>query len=393
MGNEIIELENGFTRKKSAIGSEISTARTKMGASELKAFYQVSTLIDKDDDKFMKYTIGVKDFITSLGFSQTDIQKTKNVCRALAKQTFEIENPINGNWEIYTIFSSFKFDNKAQTITISFNDEMRPYLLNLKQFTKIESVSYIKQFKKKYAIRLYALLKDYRKMTYRDIDIEALKKIFYLERKRNGDKKGEEKKPKRGYDDYCNFKNRILFPAVKEINEKSDLYISKIEEIKKERRKVLKIRIHFGNKSEQIANDKIDFLLKFFHKNRGDFAFKAFYGMYYIDPQSPQKTIKDLKKITSIEVDRESMYFKLFCNKEEHATLGVSGERFFLRHLCMGIYEAILIYYENDKKNRLDFGDWQIEKDKKKAQEQQIEEYKEILREWIGKKEEIRETQ
>lgn len=365
------ELENGFTRHKSAVGSEITTAKTKMTANELKVFYQVSTLIDKDDDKFMKYTISVKDFVGSLGFSQTNIKDTKDICRTLAKQCFEIQE--GDIWRVYPIFAGFEFDTKAQMISFEFNDKMRPYLLNLKNFTKIENVEYIKQFESKYAIRIYALLKDYRKMIYRDMEIEALHKMLQL--------------PK-SYLDYGQFRKRVLDPTIKEINEKSDLYISKIEEIKKERRKVLKIRIHFGNKSEKIANDKIDFLLKFFHKNRGDFAFKAFYGMYYIDPQSPQKTIKDLKKITSIEVDRESMYFKLFCNKEEHATLGVSGERFFLRNLCMGIYEAILIYYENDKKNRLDFGDWQIEKDKKKTQEQQIEEYKEILREWIGKKEE-----
>lgn len=365
---EIIELENGFARHKSSVGSEISTARTKMGAKELKVFYQVSTLIDKDDDKFMKYTIGVKDFIKSFPtFSQTNIKSTRELCRALAKQTFEIENPINGNWEIYPIFSSFKFDNKTQTITMSFNEEMRPYLLNLKNFTKIENVEYIKQIESKYAIRIYALLKDYRKMTYRDFEIEALHKVLQC--------------PK-SYLDYGLFRERVLETSIREINEKSDLYISEIEEIKKERRKVLKIRIHFGNKSEQIANDKIKYLLEHYYKYRGQYYFRLFYGMYYIDPQSPQKTIKDLKKITSIEVEESTKYFRLFCNKEEHATLGVSGERFFLRYLCIGIHEAVLICYENDKKNRLDFGDWQIEKDKKKAQEQQIEEYKEVIRGW-----------
>lgn len=372
--SEVIELENGFTRHKSAVGSEITTARTKMSAKELKVFYQVSTLVDKDDDKFMKYTIAVKDFIKSFPtFSQTNIKSTRELCRALAKQTFEIENPINGNWEIYPIFSSFKFDNKAQTITMSFNEEMRPYLLNLKNFTKIENVEYIKQIESKYAIRIYALLKDYRKMTYRDMEIEALHKILQT--------------PK-SYKNYKNFWDNVLTPAVKEINEKSDLHISKIEEIKKERKKVLKIRIHFGNKSEQIANDKIKYLLDHYYKYRGQYYFKLFYAMYYIDPQAPQKRVSDLKKITKIEVEETTKYFRLFCNNEEHATLGVSGERFFLRNLCLGIHEAVLVYYENDKKQRLDFGDWQIEEDEKKAQEQRIEEYKEVIRTWQGTKKE-----
>lgn len=365
------ELENGFTRHKSAVGSEITTAKTKMTANELKVFYQVSTLIDKDDDKFMKYTISVKDFVGSLGFSQTNIKDTKDICRTLAKQCFEIQE--GDIWRVYPIFAGFEFDTKAQMISFEFNDKMRPYLLNLKQFTKIENVEYIKQFESKYAIRIYALLKDYRKMTYRDIEIEALHKMLQL--------------PK-SYQNYARLKEWVLEPAMREINEKSDLHISKIEEIKKERKKVLKIRIHFGNKSEQIANDKIKYLLDHYYKYRGQYYFKLFYAMYYIDPQAPQKRVSDLKKITKIEVEETTKYFRLFCNNEEHATLGVSGERFFLRNLCLGIHEAVLVYYENDKKQRLDFGDWQIEEDEKKAQEQRIEEYKEVIRTWQGTKKE-----
>lgn len=365
------ELENGFTRHKSAVGSEITTAKTKMTANELKVFYQVSTLIDKDDDKFMKYTISVKDFVGSLGFSQTNIKDTKDICRTLAKQCFEIQE--GDIWRVYPIFAGFEFDTKAQMISFEFNDKMRPYLLNLKQFTKIENVEYIKQFESKYAIRIYALLKDYRKMTYRDMEIEALHKMLQL--------------PK-SYQNYARLKEWVLEPAMREINEKSDLHISKIEEIKKERKKVLKIRIHFGNKSEQIANDKIKYLLDHYYKYRGQYYFKLFYAMYYIDPQAPQKRVSDLKKITKIEVEETTKYFRLFCNNEEHATLGVSGERFFLRNLCLGIHEAVLVYYENDKKQRLDFGDWQIEEDEKKAQEQRIEEYKEVIRTWQGTKKE-----
>lgn len=386
-----IELENGFTRQKSAVGSEIATAKTKMSANELKVFYQVSTLIDKDDDKFMKYTISVKDFIGSLGFSQTNIKDTKDICRTLAKQCFEIQE--GDIWKIYPIFSGFELDTKAQMISFEFNDKMKPYLLNLKNFTKIENVEYIKKFDSKHAIRIYALLKDYRKMSYRDIDIEALKKILALEPRKTTKLKTEDNKPKKKtYDNYNNIKKKVLEPAMREINEKSDLYISEIEEIKKERRKVLKIRIHFGDKSERIANEKIKYLIDFYYRNRGDFAFKAFYGMYYINPlltPKENRTIKDLKKITSIEIDHSSKYHQLFCdNNQDNSILGSPNAKDFLKALCTGIHEAILIYYENNKKNKLDLKNWQSEQDEKKAQEQKIEEYKDILRAWLGAKKE-----
>lgn len=384
----MIELENGFTRQKSAVGSEISTARTKMTAKELQIFYQVSTLIDKDDSDFKEYTISVKDFCSSLGLNDSNRKFIVGLCKSLLRQVFEIEQE-DGDYLGYTIFSKMHYKHKQQEIVIGFNDKMRPYLLNLKRFTKIENVEYIKKFDSKHAIRIYALLKDYRKMTYRDIDIEALKKFLVLEPRKTTKLKTEDNKlKKKTYDNYNNIKKKVLEPAMREINEKSDLFISEIEEIKKERRKVLKIRIHFSNKSEQIANDKIKYLLDHYYKYRGQYYFKLFYAMYYIDPQAPQKRVSDLKKITKIEVEETTKYFRLFCNNEEHATLGVSGERFFLRNLCLGIHEAVLVYYENDKKQRLDFGDWQIEEDEKKAQEQRIEEYKEVIRAWQGTKKE-----
>lgn len=59
---------------------------------------------------------------------------------------------------------------------------MKPFLLELTQYTKIHQVEYIRQFESKYAIRIYALLKDYRLLSYRDIEIEALKKCLFYQK-------------------------------------------------------------------------------------------------------------------------------------------------------------------------------------------------------------------
>lgn len=328
-----------------------------MSAKELKVFYQVSTLVDKDDDKFMKYTIGVKDFIKSFPtFSQTNIKSTRELCRALAKQTFEIENPINGNWEIYPIFSSFKFDNKAQTITMSFNEEMRPYLLNLKSFAKIENVEYIKQIESKYAIRIYALLKDYRKMTYRDMEIEALHKILQT--------------PK-SYKNYKNFWDNVLTPAVKEINEKSDLFISRIEEIKKERKKVLKIRIHFGLQSKKIADDTLNYLIDYYKQTRN---IRCFIGSKFMI-----EGCNDLSVITDIDVEQEGdrVIYSLYCNNSDMKTLMYVNEKMdFLNEVCKGIHRAMEYHCDNLKKTTLNLELWQ-------DKQEQIKYYKNVVKFWV----------
>ncbi|HDZ5066206.1 TPA: replication initiation protein [Campylobacter jejuni] len=95
---------------------------------------------------------------------------------------------------------------------------MKPYLPNLARYTKIQQVKYIKNFESKYSIRFYTLLKDYRKMSQRDFSIEALNKIFEL--------------PK-NYENYRNFCDYVLKPAITEINAKSDLWVSEPEIIGK----------------------------------------------------------------------------------------------------------------------------------------------------------------
>lgn len=349
---ETIDLENGFTRHKSAVGSEITTARTKMSANELKVFYQISTLINKDDSEFQEYTISVKDFCSSLGLNESNREYIVGLCKKLLRQVFEIEQE-NGDYIGYTIFSRMRYKHKQQEISMKFNQDMKPYLLNLKQFTKIENIEYIKKFDSKYAIRLYALLKDYRKMTYRDIEIQALHQMLEL--------------PK-SYENYARLYKNVLEPAIKEINKKSDLFISSVEEIKKQRKKVLKIRINFQNQVQRIAEYRIKFLLDHYEKHKEEFGFKTFRGFKYY--QSNQ-----IRTITNIYQERENNYYALYCDNSDLVSFSCHDANTFLNRLCNGIMDAIEIIAEKEKQTRLDLIDWQNEQDK-------IAFYKEIIHSW-----------
>ena len=355
MNDEIKELENGFTRHTSAVGSEIATARTKMSSNELKAFYQVSTLINKDDSEFQEYTISVKDFCTSLGLNDSNREYIVKLCKKLLRQVFEIEQE-NGDYMGYTIFSKMHYKHKQQEISMRFNQDMKPYLLNLKQFTKIENIEYIKQFNSKYAIRLYALLKDYRKMTYRDIDLKAFSKMLEL--------------PK-SYENYARLQQKVLIPAIEEINEKSDLYISRLEEIKKERKKVLKIRLHFETQSEKKALDKVRYLYDFYLKNKEQWGYKCFIGCKYL-PQGATR----IQTITGIELEKHNNYHAILCDDNSEEVYFCFDGKTFLNRILHGVHNAIKLEAEKEKKQRLDLYDWQDEQDR-------IIAYKEVMNKWF----------
>ena len=347
--NEIISLDNGFTRNQSNVGNLISTAKTKMTALELKTFYQVTTLIQMDDTDFKEYEISVSDFLRALKISDSNREQVVKLCKRIIRQVFEIEQE-NGDYIGYTIFSRMHYKHKEQKIAMKFNEEFRPFLLKLKQFTKIQQVKYIIDFESKYAIRIYALLKDYRKMTYRDFNLEALSKIFEL--------------PK-SYKGYTDIYAKVLQPAIREINAKSDLFVTEPEIIGKKGKKITNIRLYFGNKNEQIGLDFVNELIKRYKRYK---SFNVFVNCYYLRNQELKNIRNDIARIKRISTDKNT-YFQAFSSDEygnQICLIGTPNRDDFINCLANGIYKAVSALCEIEKQETLPIFQWQEQKDKLK---------------------------
>ncbi|EAL4374385.1 replication initiation protein [Campylobacter jejuni] len=352
---DIVELKEGFTRNQSNVSNAIANARTKMTALELKTFYQVSTLIQMDDTEFKEYEISVSDFLKALNISDSNREQVVKLCRRLIRQVFEI-NQENDDYIAYTIFSRMHYKHKEQKISMKFNEEFRPFLLELKQFTKIQQVKYIKSFDSKYSIRFYALFKDYRKMSQRDFNLENIFNIFELPKTYN----------------YTRFYQYVLKPAIDEINAKSDLWVSEPEIIGKKGKKITDIRLYFGNQNEKMSDDFIKELIKQYNKFK---SFNVFANCRYLADSF--NTINDLMKITRISTEKNT-YFRAYHSNsfgEESCIIGTPNKDDFLNSLANGIYRAINLIYEKEKKEQLPTMQWQDEKDKLKR-------FKSILKEW-----------
>lgn len=355
---DIIELKEGFTRNQSNVSNAIANARTKMTALELKIFYQVTTLIQMDDTEFKEYEISVSEFLRALKISDSNREQVIKLCRRLIRQVFEIENKITGDYIGYTIFSRMHYKHKEQKISMKFNEEFRPFLLELKQFTKIHQIKYITGFESKYAIRFYALLKDYRKMTFRDFNVEAVFRMLEL--------------PQSITSSYTRFYDKVLKPAIREINAKSDLWLSEPEIIAKRGKKITAFRFYFGNKSEKMGNDFVADLIKRYKKHK---TFNVFVNAYYL-MSNELKAESDLQKIVRIETNKNT-YFQAqgYHNNEFYTIFGTPNKDDFLKDLANGIFRALNAVYEKEKKEQLPTLQWQDDKDK-------IARIKEIFFQW-----------
>lgn len=337
---EKVELENGFTYNQVCTSDKITISKNNLSATELKIFYQCATLIDPLKDKdFRHYTISVNDFCTTLGINTTNRAFIIAALRSMLKKTFEVELP-NGDWRGYTIFSKMGYLHEKQQVEISFNYDMVGFLLELKEkFTKIEQVKYINAFHSKYAIRIYTMLKDYRKMGHRDFEIEKLVTLFML--------------PK-SYSDYSYIFKKVLTPAIKEINEKSDLYVNEPIILKKQGKKITKIRLEFGNKADKMSDDFCRALLNLYKKLK---TFNVFINCKWRDEKGNTVTI------TRIEANH-SNYYQCFYNHGDLACIGTPNKDNFLNEIIVGIYRAIQYKYENEKQNILPVEEWQNNKDR-----------------------------
>jgi putative pNL871104_p1 len=212
---------------------KITKGRSKLNLQEMKAFLATITTIDaKNDAEFKEVTLTRQEFCSDTNL-YNDYRNVKSICQKLLKQVYEIEHIDDGKriYQGFTIYQRFIYDEKKQEIRFKFNDDMRPYLLELTQkFTKYQ-IKNIINMTSKYSIRTYQLLKDLRDVK-RHIEFELEDFCDKL----------EVPKSKRKWGD---FQIDIMQTAVKEINELTDLRILGIFPERKRGKKVLSFSLKF----------------------------------------------------------------------------------------------------------------------------------------------------
>jgi plasmid replication initiation protein len=188
----------------------------------------------KPYENFLDYvSFDAREFCEILGV-QTDGMYTylKKACKKLISRTVTIETS-KKEWKAFSWLFEIYYINGV--IKLKFHPNLEPYLIFWQEnrpYTKYLLENII-NMDSKYAIRLYELSKQYEKIGIRTVDIIELKEFLGI--------------PKNQYNNFAQFKRRVLLPSQKEINTLTDINIS-FEEIKKGRKVIgLKIIIKPNN--------------------------------------------------------------------------------------------------------------------------------------------------
>lgn len=171
--------------------------------------------VARDDREFRPVRVSISEYADVLGStSKNAYDRAREISEALLGVKIEI--PLDDGFIEVNVLSMARYQEGKGYLTVKFNDDMRPLLLQLRErFTRyrLRSVFGLRAFS---AFRIYELCKQHQGLGTRTIDLDRLRRLLRLEDL---------------YPRYRDFRRRVLEQARQEINEKTDLRIG-FEEIR-----------------------------------------------------------------------------------------------------------------------------------------------------------------
>lgn len=226
--------------------NDLIESRYKFDIWETRIFLSVLAQIRREDQEFHSYRIRYRDVIKQFGLKSGD---SYAYLREGAKNLMEKKFVVNyedqgvGREKLYHILRSVDVMQAGEEgkkgavnneyIDVVVEDEMRPMLLQLQRNFTAYDLENVKKLGV-YPIRVYELLKQYQKIGHRTLEIAEMKRMFEVEDK---------------YRLFGDFNRWVIRPAIKEINENTDLLVTDTEKLK-EGRRVVALKFTFRKKTE-----------------------------------------------------------------------------------------------------------------------------------------------
>lgn len=190
--------------------SLIQKSRFSLSLQEQRIILYIISKIKPEDKKLHEYQISIKDFCNICGIDTNEnkvmYQYIRKVVKDLADKSLWIETE-NGTDNLIRWISKAKIERNKGIIQIKLDEDLMPYLLELKRKYTSYPLLNIIAMKSKYSIRLYELLKSYSNLQTKRFKIDELKKRLDAEK----------------YKDFYKFKVKVLFPALDDIKNYADI--------------------------------------------------------------------------------------------------------------------------------------------------------------------------
>lgn len=226
----MITLNKNYIVTKS---NKLITSNYDLSLQEQKIILTLASMVQPNDTEFKEYEFKIKDFMELLDVKdKSKYTEVPKITKELMKKVFEIREGkkiIQISW-----LSSAVYEMGAGTVTLKFDSNLKPYMLQLKELYTSYKLENVLSLRSKYSIRLYEILKSNLFKKVIEIEVEELKKMMGAKEKT--------------YNTYSNLKSKILIRTQKELNSITDINFT-FEEIKTGR-KVTSIKFTIKKKKD-----------------------------------------------------------------------------------------------------------------------------------------------
>ena len=194
----------------------IQKSRFSLTVQQQRVILYLISKIEYGDEEFREYELDIKDFCRMCGLydeSGKHYAELKRQVKAIRDKSMWIE--ISDDEEVLLSWlEGARISRNSGKIKVRLNEDMKPYLLQLRNnFTSYE-IANVLCMRSKYSIRLYELVKS-----IHFLELEKYVKTFTVEELRK-------RLDAETYPRFCNFNQRVLKPAVQEVNMYTDKEVS-----------------------------------------------------------------------------------------------------------------------------------------------------------------------
>ena len=237
-------LEKQEQHQKQAIikqSNRLIEARYKLTLNEQKMIIAICSQLDKNAENFSLVRMKVADMASFCEFTGKDRYTiVKNVIMKLLDRKLMIHYD-NGGWYGTHWLQSARYIPEESIIEYRIDDTLKPELLQLKSAYLSTALSPLMTMNRDYSIRLYMFIKKMLKIHTFSYELNEIREMFCLGKT---------------YEKISNLKNKVIEPAIIEINEKSDISVK--HEYIKEGRSYTKIRFTVTLKKEPSKEEQLE---------------------------------------------------------------------------------------------------------------------------------------
>jgi len=169
--------------------------------------------LKREDDAFEMQRVHISDLMDMAQISSRDIyNRAEEVCRKLLNQKVHVRTRTEDGrrmYQGYNCLSTCRYVEGSGYIEAKFNDDMKPFLLQLKrQFTMYRLQNFM-QLSSQHSMRMYELIKMREGLRHLRLSVEELREVLCCEHT---------------YERFSDFRRHVLERARTEITETCDTY-------------------------------------------------------------------------------------------------------------------------------------------------------------------------